>query len=189
MFGAALPQLTVGPSVPWNTGSDALRQLSPSDDRETSWAQRKTGSKWADGRFTTRSSSGGLSGAGRDRRFLQKQCRDSSATSSPPRRRSPPSKRPRAVSTSPLHPSFSPDDRWWSPDIIAEPPLTHPPAVIAVLLLPPPNGTIPEFVPLYLVGASRPAWLGDLLGTTLCPREAVLPRTCTGDHPGASPIP
>ena len=38
MMGYAPPQPTAGPSVPQNTGPDALRQLSPSDGRETSWA-------------------------------------------------------------------------------------------------------------------------------------------------------
>ena len=41
MFGTTLLQPTVGPSVLRNTG--------PSDDRETSWAQHKAGSKRTDG--------------------------------------------------------------------------------------------------------------------------------------------
>ena len=46
--GDAPPQSTVGPSVTHeNMGPDALRQLSPSDDREASRAQHKTGSKRA----------------------------------------------------------------------------------------------------------------------------------------------
>ena len=50
VIGDALPQPTVGPAVPSaNMGPDSLRQLSPSDDREASWAQRKAGSKRADG--------------------------------------------------------------------------------------------------------------------------------------------
>ena len=45
-LGDAPPQLTVGPSVPVaNMGPDALRQLSPSDDREALRAHRKAGSE------------------------------------------------------------------------------------------------------------------------------------------------
>ena len=69
--------------------------------------------------------------------------------------------------------------------IVAKLPLSHPSAVIAVLLLPLLNDTIPGTVPLSPVGTLRPAWLGDLLGTTLCLREAVLLLTQLGDHPGA----
>ena len=44
--GDAPPQPTVGPAVTLeNMGPDPLRQLSPSDDREASRAQHKTGSK------------------------------------------------------------------------------------------------------------------------------------------------
>ena len=45
MTDDAPPQPTVGPSVPQNTGPDALPQLSPSDGRETSWAQHKSSPK------------------------------------------------------------------------------------------------------------------------------------------------
>ena len=50
MVGDAPPQPTVGPAVPFaNMGPNSLRQLSPSVDREALRAQRKAGSKRADG--------------------------------------------------------------------------------------------------------------------------------------------
>ena len=56
--GDAPPQPTVGPSVtPENMGPDSLRQLSPSDDREASRTQHKTGSKRAGSNACRRSRS------------------------------------------------------------------------------------------------------------------------------------
>ena len=56
--GDAPPQSTVSPAVPQgNMGSDALRQLSPSGDREASRAQHKSGSKRAGSTSRRRSSS------------------------------------------------------------------------------------------------------------------------------------
>ena len=66
--GDAPPQPTVGPSVtPENMGPDSLRQLSPSDDREASEAQHKTGSKWAGSSVRRRSRSGEKSSTDRHR--------------------------------------------------------------------------------------------------------------------------
>ena len=50
VVGDAPPQPTVGPAVQFtNMGPESLRQLSPSVDREALRAQRKAGSKRADG--------------------------------------------------------------------------------------------------------------------------------------------
>ena len=121
IFRDAPPQPTVGPSVPRIMRYNALRQLGPSNGTswvppETSWAQRKAGSKRADGCSRFQSPPGDASGAGRDGRSLQRQRRDSSASSSALCRRSPLSKQLRADSTSPLRRSCPQDDRWRSPD-------------------------------------------------------------------------
>ena len=66
--GDAPPQPTVGPAVPSaNMGPNSLRQLSPSDDREASRAQRKAGSKRADGGVRQNSRSSERSSADRHR--------------------------------------------------------------------------------------------------------------------------
>ena len=67
--GDAPPQSTVGPAVPQgNMGPDALRQLSPSGDREASRAQHKSGSKRAGSISRRRSSSRERSSGDRARR-------------------------------------------------------------------------------------------------------------------------
>ena len=63
------------------------------------------------------------------------------------------------------------------------------PAVIAVHLLPSFNGTGPEIVPLSLIGALRPTWLGDLLGTCLCHPDTVLHHALHSNHPRAIVLP
>ena len=69
--------------------------------------------------------------------------------------------------------------------VAVELPLALTPAVIAVHLLLSFNGTGPEIVPLSPVGALHPAWQGDLPGTFLYHRDAVLHRTRCSDFPGA----
>ena len=66
--GDAPPQQTVDPAVPpANVGPDSLQQLSPSDDREASWAQRKAGSKPAGSSVRRRSRSSERSSTDRNR--------------------------------------------------------------------------------------------------------------------------
>ena len=90
--GDAPPQPTVGPAVPSaNMGPDSLRQLSPSDNREASRAQRKAGSKRADGGFRQSSRSSERSSTDRHRARVR-HCEVSSDSSSPTRRLSPPAK-------------------------------------------------------------------------------------------------
>ena len=93
--GDAPPQSTVGPSVTHeNMGPDPLRQLSPSDDREASRAQHKTGSKWAGS--NTRRHSGSRESSSSDRhRARVRRPPTSPDSSSPTRRMSPPAKRSR----------------------------------------------------------------------------------------------
>ena len=89
------PQPTVGPSVRVAImGPDALRQLSPSDDREALQAQRKAGSKRADSgvRQSSRSSERSCTDRHLDRVRHRRVSPDSS---SPTRRLSPPAKRSR----------------------------------------------------------------------------------------------
>ena len=90
----APPQSTVGPAVPQgNMGPDALRQLSPSGDREASRAQHKSGSKRAGSisrrRSRSRERSSGDRARRRDRRSRTSQ------DSSPSRRRSTAARRSR----------------------------------------------------------------------------------------------
>ena len=92
--GDAPPQSTVGPAVPQgNMGSDTLRQLSPSGDREASRAQHKSGTKWegSDSRHhnSSRERSSGDRAWRRDRRS------QTSPDSSPRRHRSTTAKRSR----------------------------------------------------------------------------------------------
>ena len=85
--GDAPPQSTVGPAVPQgNIGPDALRQLSPSGDREASRAQHKSGSKRAGSPSRRRSSSRERSSSDRARRRDRRS--RMSQDSSPSRRRS-----------------------------------------------------------------------------------------------------
>ena len=85
--GDAPPQSTVGPAVPQgNMGPDALRQLSPSGDREASRAQHKSGSKRAGSISCRRSSSRERSSGDRARRRDRRS--RTSQDSSPSRRRS-----------------------------------------------------------------------------------------------------
>ena len=86
--GDAPPQSTVSPAVTQgNVGSDALRQLSPSGDREASRAQHKSGSKRAGSTSRRRSSSRERSPSDRARRRDRRS--RMSPDSSPSRRRSP----------------------------------------------------------------------------------------------------
>ena len=113
--GDAPPQPTVGPSVPAaNMGPDALRQLSPSDDREALWAQRKAGSKRADSgvRQSSRSSERFSADRYRDRVRHRQVSPDSS---SPTRRLSPPAKRSRLGSHHAPRGSSSSEGRERSP--------------------------------------------------------------------------
>ena len=92
--GDAPPQSTVGSAVPQgNMGPDALRQLSPSGDREASRAQHKSGSKRAGSisrrRSHSRERSSGDHARRRDRRSRTSQ------DSSPSRRRSTAARRSR----------------------------------------------------------------------------------------------
>ena len=190
MLGATLPQPKVGPSVPRNTGSNALRQLGPSDDWETSWAQRKAGSKRADRRSLTRSSSGGPQGQVE----INGLSRNNAETPVPHcpfhtgghlrlngREQTVPA--PFIVLALPMTACEA------LTFMVGETPLAHPTAVIAVVLLPPPNGTVSGTVPLSLFSTPCLAWLGDLLWTTLCPQVAVHPLTRIGDHHGAITCP
>ena len=93
--GDAPPQPTVGPSVaPENMGPDSLRQLSPSDDREASRAQHKTGSKRAGSSVRHRSRSSERSSMDRHRARVRRPPA-SPDSSSPTRRLFPPAKRSR----------------------------------------------------------------------------------------------
>ena len=92
--GDAPPQSTVGPVVPQgNMGPDALRQLSPSGDREASRAQHKSGSKRAGSISRRRSSSRERSSGDRARRRDRRS--RTSQDSSPSRRRSTAARRSR----------------------------------------------------------------------------------------------
>ena len=93
--GDAPPQSTVGPAVSHeNMGPDALRQLSPSDDREASRAQHKTGSKRAGSNSRRHSGSREKSSADHSRARVRRPPL-SPDSSSPTRRMSPPAKRSR----------------------------------------------------------------------------------------------
>ena len=90
--GDAPPQSTVGPAVPQgNMGSDALRQLSPSGDREASRAQHKSGTKRAGSDSRHHSSSHERSSGDRARRRDRRS--QTSPDSSPRRHRSTTAKR------------------------------------------------------------------------------------------------
>ena len=93
--GDAPPQSTVGPSVTHeNMGPDALQQLSPSEDREASRAQHKTGSKRA-GSNTRRHSGSREKSSSDHTRARVRRPPTSPDSSSPTRRMSPPAKRSR----------------------------------------------------------------------------------------------
>ena len=116
-MGNAPPQLTVGSSIPQrNMDPNELRQLSPSGDREAPWAQHKSGSKRADGGSRSRSRAGDASEVNRDGKSHSRRRCNSSDSSTSSRRPSPPFKRLRADSRSPVCRSCSQDDRWRSPD-------------------------------------------------------------------------
>ena len=92
--GDAPPQSTVGSAVPQgNMGPDALRQLSPSGDREASRAQHKSGSKRAGSISRRRSHSRERSSGDRARRRDRRS--RTSQDSSPSRRRSTAARRSR----------------------------------------------------------------------------------------------
>ena len=92
--GDAPPQSTVGPAVPQgNMGSDALWQLSPSGDREASWAQHKSGTKRVGSNSCHHSSSRKRSSG--DRARLRDRRSQTSPDSSPRRHRSTTAKRSR----------------------------------------------------------------------------------------------
>ena len=104
LMGDAPPQPTEGSSIlQRNMDPNKLQQLSPSGDREASWAQHKSGKKRADGCSRSRSPAGYRSEASKDSRS---RVRDSSASSSPP------SQRLRADSRSPVCHSCSQDNHW-----------------------------------------------------------------------------
>ena len=113
--GDASPQPTVGPAVPSaNMGPDALRQLSPSDDREALRAQRKAGSKRADSGVRQSSRSSERSSADRHRDRVRHR-RVSPDSSCPTRRLSPPAKRSRLGSHHVPRGSSSSEGREQSP--------------------------------------------------------------------------
>ena len=93
LIGDAPPQSTVGPAVSHeNMGPDALWQLSPSDDREASRAQHKSGSKRAGS--DSRRHSGSRERSSVDRYWARVRWPPTPPdTSSPTRHRSPPAKR------------------------------------------------------------------------------------------------
>ena len=95
LIGEAPPQWTVGPAVSHeNMGPDALRQLSPSDNREASRAQHKSGSKRAGS--DSRRHSGSRERSSVDRYWARvRRPPTSPDSSSPTRHRSPPAKRSR----------------------------------------------------------------------------------------------
>ena len=98
--GDAPPQSTVGPAVPQgNMGSDALRQLSPSGDREASRAQHKSGTKRAGSDSRHHSSSRERSSGDRARRRDRRS--QTSPDSSPRRHRSPMTVAHRKVGSAP----------------------------------------------------------------------------------------
>ena len=91
--GDAPPQQTVGPTVPpANMGPNSLQQLSPSDDREASRAQRKAGSKRAGSSVRRCNRSSERSSTNRHRARVRRH-QVSPDSSSPTRRLSPPAKR------------------------------------------------------------------------------------------------
>ena len=95
LIGDAPPQSTVGPAVSHeNIGPDALRQLSPSDDREASRAQHKSGSKWPGSDSRRHSGSRERSSVDRYRARVRRPP-TSPDSPSPMRHRSPPAKRSR----------------------------------------------------------------------------------------------
>ena len=95
LIGDAPPQSTVGPAVSHeNMGPDALRQLSPSDDREASRAQHKSGSKRAGSDSRRHSGSHERSSVDLYRARVRRPP-TSPDSPSPTRHRSPPPKRSR----------------------------------------------------------------------------------------------
>ena len=107
LMGDAPPQPTASSSIPQrNMDPNELWQLSPSGDREASWAQHKSGTKRADGCSRPRSPAGDRYEASRD---SGSRVREFSASSSLL------SKWLRADSRSPVRRSCSQDDRWRSP--------------------------------------------------------------------------
>ena len=95
LIGDASPQSTEGPAVSQaNMGPDALRQLSPADDREASRAQHKSGSKRAGSE--SRRHSGSRERSSVDRYWTRDRRPPTSPySSSPTQHRSPPAKRSR----------------------------------------------------------------------------------------------
>ena len=160
--GDAPPQSTVSPAVPQgNMGYDALRQLSPSGDREASRAQHKSGSKRAGSTSRRRSSSRERSPSDRARRRDRRS--RMSPDSSPSRRRSPAAYRShpdRAGSKDSCSSEGRPRSQR-SPDLGP-----HAPAVMgAATLLRLRHLHVDSGVArLPLVGPSGPAWLRGLLG-------------------------
>ena len=93
LIGEAPPQSTVGPAVSHeNMGPNALRQLSPSDDREASQAQHKSGSKRAGSDSRRHSGSRERSSVDRYRARIRRPPTLPDSPS-PTRHRSPPAKR------------------------------------------------------------------------------------------------
>ena len=94
--GDAPPQQTVGPAVPSaNMGPNSLWQLSPSDDREASRAQRKAGSKQAGSSVCRHSRSSERSSTDRNRARVRRPQVSPDSSSSPTRRLSPSAKHSR----------------------------------------------------------------------------------------------
>ena len=93
LIGDPPPQSTVGPAVSHeNMGPDALRQLSPSDDREASRAQHKSGSKRAGSDSRQHSGSRERSSVDRYRARVRRPPTSPDSPSAT-RHRSPPAKR------------------------------------------------------------------------------------------------
>ena len=181
MFGAALPQPTVGPSVLRNTGSDALRQLGPSDDRETSWAQRKASSKRADGRSQTRSSSGGLSRNNAETPVPHPPLYADGHLRLKGREQTVPA--PFVILALQMTAGES------LTFIIAKPLLAHPPAIITVVLLPPPDNTIPGSIPLICCRSPSGMARRAARDHSLSPRSRSPSHTARRSYRGHPPSP
>ena len=190
-LGEAPPQPTVGPSVPVvNMGPDALRQLSPSDDREALWAQRKAGSKRADNGVRQGSRSGEGSSTDRHQDRIRHR-RVSSDSSSLTRRLSPPAKRSRLGGHHAARRSSSSEGREWSPRACL-PRRSRSPLPRHQALHPHhhPITAGPGIVRLPLVGLSRLAGLGGLLDNRPCRHAGIHLHLSGGhdDHPGVASL-
>ena len=146
---------------------DSLRQLSPSDDREASWAQRKAGSKRADSGVRKRSRSSERSSADRHRARVR---RHQMSLTPPPRPDAcllPPSAHGGTSVTSPVIPvPQKVVSVLHGPAVLGD--LAHRFHAVVVLRLHLHLTAGPGIARLPLIGLSGPAWLGGLLGVHPC---------------------